>query len=92
MSEEQAAVTIDQTETGESKISFENPLTRDDAATAKLLGIILEAIQELEQSPTFVGFSVHFHRATEGSEIQCISLVAHDKLGDVITPRMVESK
>lgn len=87
---DQAEVIIDKQDTGESTVTFNQPVTRDDKAAAKLIGILLEAISELEQSPTFVGFSINFKRATELSEIQSITLVAHDKLGDVITPRVVE--
>lgn len=64
------------------------PVTRDDAATGKLLQSILDIVAECDQAPEFAGFQIQEAR-TEGGQLLYVRLVPCDNVGGIVSPRTV---
>lgn len=64
------------------------PVTRDDAATGKLLQSILDIVAECDLAPEFAGFQIQEAR-TESGLLLYVRLVPCDSVGGIVSPRTV---
>lgn len=64
------------------------PVTRDDAATGKLLQSILDIVAECDQAPEFAGFQIQEARTAAGL-LMSVRLVPCDIIGGIVSPRTV---
>lgn len=66
----------------------EIPPMRDEAACAALLRSVVDLVAECDMQPSFCGFQVIEQRNTATGELLAIRLIAHDKIGDIVSPRV----
>ena len=64
------------------------PITRDDAATGKLLQSVLDIVAECDLAPEFAGFQIQEAR-TESGLLLYVRLVPCDSVGGIVSPRTV---
>jgi hypothetical protein len=64
------------------------PVTRDDAATGKLLQSILDIVAECDLAPEFAGFQIQEARNGAGLLLS-VRLVPCDNVGGIVSPRTV---